>query len=300
LSIVQNKTQNIDESKLQLSVIIPIYNEAGIIPNTIANVNDVFSRKSGQNGFEIIVVNDGSTDNTNLVLDKETKKYTTLKVISYVKNKGKGWAVREGLRSAQGELVLFCDCDLSTPLDYFFDMLPLFEKGNQIVIASRNIPNSSRIVKQSFIRQILGKLFPFLVWLLCDIKQSDTQCGFKGFTKMAAKELALKQTIFKWAFDVEYLVIAQSLRLSVAEIPVVWTAAKSSKIKLIRDGTRKYLLTKSKESIHRSLSFSQKLLRVIVVVKCYSFVNNKTNNCRKSSGNHARQYYGSGDNSQKN
>lgn len=212
-----------------ISVIIPCFNEEQRIESTVKKIiSYMISRKLK---YELIIVDDGSTDSTLAIL----KKYT-LKVIKNKRNSGKGFSVRNGVLNSKGDLILFTDADLSTPIEELDGFLDLIKKYD-IVIASRKQKDSRIIEKQNFFRVTAGNIFPILVkfFLLPEIK--DTQCGFKLFRKSAIR-IFKRQRIMGWAFDVEILFIAKKLGYSIKEKGVTWVNDKSSKVSLIRDSIR--------------------------------------------------------------
>ncbi len=198
---------------VKLSIIIPAYNEGKRIENTLKTWL-AYLKKNKWN-FELIVVDDGSKDNTFIIV----KKFKNVKLISYKPNHGKGHAVRTGVLASKGDYVLFCDADLSTPVEELGNLFP-YLNNYEIVIASRALKESR--VKTLFIRKFLGRIFNFIVGILMSFYIKDTQCGFKLFRKEAAKEIFNKQIINGWAFDVEILFLAKKLDYKTKEVPIKW------------------------------------------------------------------------------
>ncbi len=223
--------------KTEISIVIPAYNEEPIIENTVRAVTDYFREK--ELNFEIIVVDDGSKDNTWLKLEKLKIEIPALKIIRHETNLGKGRSVKDGILSAEGELILFTDADLSAPLTNLNRMEEEIKKGYSIVVGSRYVKGAV-IKKRPLIRQILGKGFNILLKLLrlTDIK--DTQCGFKLFKKEAAKDIFSEAKIYGYAFDVEILYLAKLKGYEIAECPILWIDRSDSKMKLIRDAIRMF------------------------------------------------------------
>lgn len=216
---------------LKFSIIIPVYNEEEILSDTIMKVDDFFS--SLKENFEIIVVNDGSQDNSKSIVQELTKKIPYLKLLSRDNNRGKGYSVRQGVMTAKGEVILFTDCDLSTPLKTFNAFTLNFNQGADIVIATRKQKESKILRYQPILRRFLSSAFHRLVFLLIPLKGvSDTTCGFKAFTQVAAKKIFSRQTLSDWSFDVEILYIAQILGYKVVEVPVSWASRPKSRVNL--------------------------------------------------------------------
>ena len=215
-----------------LSVIVPAYNEEKRLPKTLTEI-DKYLRQQNYD-YEIIVVNDGSRDKTAEVVRDLTSHVKSLRLIDNRDNNGKGYVVRQGMLEAKGEYRLFTDADNSTSIDQIEKMWPYFKSGFDIVIGSRDIKGAVLSVPQPWLRKvILGggfKLFRKIIIGLWEI--SDTQCGFKGFSKKAAKAIFPKCKIKRFAFDPEILVIAKKLGYSIKEIPITWINAPDSKVKI--------------------------------------------------------------------
>lgn len=219
------------KSHKSISVIIPAYNEEKRILPTIKDI-----KKYIDNNFfdwEIIVVNDASTDNTVLIV----KKQGIAKVISAKKNLGKGGAFKLGVKNARKSMILLSDADHSTPISELSRMMP-FLQDFDILIGSRNLKESKIVVKQPVFRQLLGKTFPLIVRLLLLPGIKDTQCGFKLFKGKCIKDIVKKQKIDGFAFDVELLYLAKKKGYKIKEIGVTWRNDKSSKINPIKDSLK--------------------------------------------------------------
>lgn len=189
---------------------------------------------------EIIVVDDGSSDRTSSLARSILADWPLSRVISFEKNRGKGAAVKAGVLEARGELILLTDADLSTPIEELEKFWP--RAGDyQVVIGSRALPASDLRIRQSHLRESLGKFFNLLVrWLvLSDFK--DTQCGFKLFTGPAGQEIFSRLKTTGFAFDVEALLLARKLGYKIAEVPVAWANSPDSRVKLISSSVKMFL-----------------------------------------------------------
>lgn len=206
--------------KPYLSVIIPAYNETKRIPITLAAIDKYLQDANYQ--YEIIVVNDGSQDNTSEVVQKLAKDVKNLKLIENDTNKGKGGVVRQGMLLAQGQYRLFMDADNSTTLDHFEKMIPFFKEGYQVIIGSRADRESMLNPAQPWHRQVLGKMGNLVIQALALPGARDTQCGFKACTGEAAEAIFNHSKISGRGFDVEMLALAKKLGYKIKEIPVHW------------------------------------------------------------------------------
>lgn len=216
--------------KPYLSVIIPVYNEATRLPLTLVDVDRHLSK--AKYSYEIIVVDDGSVDDTVEVAKKLSKLVDNLRVVSYEKNQGKGFAVKTGMLEATGKYRLFMDGDNSTSVDHFNKMVPHFKDGYDIVICSRDIKGSELHPPQPWFRRILGNLGNIYIQILLVWGIWDTQCGFKCFTEKAAKQVFNLQKIKGFGFDVEILALGRRSGLKIKQIPVFWVNDTNSRVSL--------------------------------------------------------------------
>jgi dolichyl-phosphate beta-glucosyltransferase len=215
---------------MRLSVIIPAYNEAERLPNTLKAVDEYLRRQSYE--YEILVVNDGSKDNTTGVVREAERSIKGLRLVGGKENYGKGHSVKQGMLEAKGDYRLFMDADNSTSIDQVEKMWLEFAKGFEVVIGSRDIKGAELPVPQSWVRRRLGDIFNLIVQTISGLwGMWDTQCGFKGFTRKAAEELFSRATIATWAFDVEILVLAKKRKYKIQEVPVRWINDPNSKVK---------------------------------------------------------------------
>ena len=216
---------------MYLSVIIPAYNEARRLPKTLEKIDEYLRKQTYD--YEIIVVNDGSKDGTATVVKNLMPKVKNLRLIDNEENHGKGYVARQGMLTASGEYRVFTDADNSTSIDQVEKMWPEFKKGYDIVIGSRDIEGATLDPPQPFLRNvILGKGFKLFRKIMIGLwKIEDTQCGFKGFTKVATEKIFPKCKIDRFAFDPEILVIANKFGYKIKEIPIHWKNDPESKVK---------------------------------------------------------------------
>jgi len=216
---------------MYLSVIIPAYNEERRLPKTLEEIDEYLSEQNYD--YEILVVNDGSKDNTLEVTKSLTPKIKNLKVTGYTVNQGKGYAVRFGMLEAEGDYRIFTDADNSTSIGQIEKMWPYFEKGYDIVFGSRDVKGAILDPPQPFLRKIiLGEGFKWFRKIVLNLWGiEDTQCGFKCFTKKATENIFPKCKINRFAFDPEILVIGKLLGYKIKEIPIYWKNDPESKVK---------------------------------------------------------------------
>ncbi len=219
-----------------VSVVIPAYNEGERIELTLNKLSQYLEKKNSR--FEIIVIDDGSSDDTAEKVRRVGETDRRIALISYAPNRGKGFAVRQGMLRAANDAVLFTDADLSTPVEEIEIAVAELTRGFPVVIASRRHPESVIARRQSWVRELIGRTFNALVRLLIGLPYGDTQCGFKCFTQTAAKEIFSRTRIDRFSFDVEVLLSARARGYAVKEIPVRWTNAPGSKVRPLRDALK--------------------------------------------------------------
>jgi len=218
----------------ELSVVIPAFNEAAVIEETVEAV----CRFVTEHGLkaEVIVVDDGSTDETATLAERVLARWPLAsRVLRLNPNEGKASAVRRGMLEASGDLLLMTDADLSTPLEELPKLLEAIQSGADVAIASRAVPGARLDPPQPFRRLLVGKAYAFVRRLILLPHIADTQCGFKLFTRRAAREAFSRQTTTSWAFDAEVLYIAHRLGCRIVEVPVVWRNRPESKVRVLRD-----------------------------------------------------------------
>lgn len=215
-----------------LSVIVPAYQEAGRIGPTLGHVLRYLREQPWS--FELIVVDDGSRDDTAQVVRQQTGGLPEARLISYAPNRGKGYAVRTGVLASRGRYVVFLDADLSTPAEEIPQALAALEEGADLVIGSRRHPGSEIVVKQPLYRRIATAIFAWTRYLIVGLRQyADTQCGFKALRGDQARALFARTVINRFMFDVELLYLAEKAGLVVREQPVRWADAPGTKVRFI-------------------------------------------------------------------
>ena len=213
-----------------LSVIIPAYNEAKRLPLTLIDIDKHLDEQ--EYSYEIVVVNDGSTDATAEIVARFAPLINNLRLINNDENKGKGAAVRQGMLEAKGLWRLFMDADNSTSIVEFNKMIPYFKSGYEVVIGSRAVKGSRKMPPQPFYKEILGKMGNWIIQLTLLYGLKDTQCGFKCFSEEAVENIFPLTKINKWGFDAESLALARVLHYKIKEMPVFWVNDARTHVKL--------------------------------------------------------------------
>jgi len=233
-----------------ITVVIPAKDEELRLPQFLTTLLAYCQKSSLQ--YEIIVVDDGSTDKTDLVVLNFQKSFPQLKLLKLDRNHGKGFAVKQGLLAAQGHVALFMDADGSTPATEIEKNLNFFQEGYDIVIGSRVLTSSASEVKALLHRKSIGWVFNFLVstFLIKGIK--DTQCGFKMFRRSIIAPLWEKAQVQGFGFDLEILFLAQQINYKIKEVAVNWEHVENSKVDLIKDSWRMLINIFQIRSMHRS------------------------------------------------
>jgi dolichyl-phosphate beta-glucosyltransferase len=216
-----------------LSFIIPAYNEASRIGPTLETVREYLGAQPYVS--ETLVVDDGSHDATGRVvagfIPLFQERGLTLRVLSNDGNRGKGYSVRHGFLEARGDIALFSDADLSTPLFETPRLIqPIIEDQCDVAFGSRDLPDSRIGVRQSRFREAAGRTFNVLMRIMTGLRISDTQCGFKAFRRHSLRPIFERQRVKGFAFDVEVLYLAQKYGFRLREIPVAWNHVEGSKV----------------------------------------------------------------------
>ena len=225
---------------LDLSIIVPAYNEENRLPKTLDGIV-AYVRAKGRRA-EIIVVDDGSSDGTAALVNAYSQGFLEIRLVSNGTNRGKGYSVRHGMLEARGEIALFTDADLSTPIAEADKLVAaLREQDYDAAIGSRAVDRSLIEIHQSAIREQAGILFNRMVRWIMGIRFSDTQCGFKAFRRERCRIIFEQQRIERFGFDPEILFLAKRHGLRVAEVPVRWSHDEGTKVNVAADGMRMLL-----------------------------------------------------------
>jgi dolichyl-phosphate beta-glucosyltransferase len=222
-----------------ISFIIPAYNESNRIRPTL----DEMLRYSRERGWdiEIVVVNDGSRDDTAEIIREYGKVHPQIRLVQNPGNHGKGYSVRNGMLSAHGDICLFTDADLSSPLSEAMHLFDAIRQGADIAIGSRWLRAELQTERQPLYRQLLGRIFNLVLRVVLGLNFADTQCGFKAFRREAAQKIFPLQKIERWGFDPEILFLARKLGFTVKEVPVVWAHSEGTRLHPFRDGLRMFV-----------------------------------------------------------
>ena len=219
---------------ISLSLVFPLFNQESNLPKLFVALED-YIRKQNYFALEVVFVDDGSTDNTyELVFGFVEKHKEYSKFISYEENKGRGYALRQGMLEVNGDWRLVLDPDLSASLEEIEKLIPFINKGCQMIIGSRYIQGSHVETPPSLLRGILGRSFIFLSNLILGLNVSDVSCGFKCFSKASAQLILPKTKIDRWAHDAENLYLAKKYKVKVCEVPLLWTNGQGTTIRVFR------------------------------------------------------------------
>jgi dolichyl-phosphate beta-glucosyltransferase len=214
-----------------LSVIVPAYKEGERIGRNLLEIDAYLKSKSYT--YEIIVIEDGSPDNTAEIARNYSLQIPHLRVIDNAENHGKGFVVRQGLLEAKGKYCVFLDADGSTSITHLDTFLPAFEEGYDVVIGSRKIEGAFIQVHQPRHREIMGEGGNWLIRILLGLwSYPDTQCGFKMLTGEAAQAIASRMVVDRFGFDFELIALAHALRFKVKQLPVRWMNEEGSTVSL--------------------------------------------------------------------
>lgn len=239
---------------IRLSVVLPIYNEEKTLSATLHTLQKALEERiSGE--WEIVAVNDGSSDDSLLILQRCASEISSLKVISYEKNRGKGGALKEGMCRAEGQFVLFTDCDLAYGVEQIFLFLSAFETdGTQLIVGSRSLADDG-YNGYSALRRMMSKIYFRVVKIVAGIPFSDSQCGIKGFERNCAFRLFSELNTYGFAFDLEILLKATSFQLSYKEMPVKVLHHGKSSVHPIRDA---FLMLRDLRKIKKRINKEKK------------------------------------------
>lgn len=220
--------------QVSLSIVIPAYNEASRLGRTLERIREYAIAMDWR--CEVILVDDGSQDGTADLVRGFAAGPMALQLLVNPGNRGKGYSVRRGMLAAAGESVLMCDADLSTPIEEVGKLLYWLGQGYEVAIGSRDMPDSILSPPQPLSRRILGTLMRAVRRRIVLPRLSDTQCGFKCFTRQAAQQIFASQTIDGFAFDCEVLALADGLGYRIREVGVMWCDDRDSRVRPLQDG----------------------------------------------------------------
>jgi dolichyl-phosphate beta-glucosyltransferase len=225
-------------NNIAYSIVIPAYNEGARLAATMEKVIAYVHEQNW--AAEVIVVNDGSTDNTAGIVQAFAEKDPIVRLVENRSNRGKGYSVANGMMSARGDVVVFSDADLSSPIEEMPKLLTALGEGADIAIGSRWLNAQLQTRRQSLQRQLFGRIFNLLLRITLGLKFKDTQCGFKAFTRRATRKIVPLQRIERWGFDPELLFLARKFDCRVDEVPVLWADQGGSRIQPVADGVRMF------------------------------------------------------------
>jgi dolichyl-phosphate beta-glucosyltransferase len=220
------------------SIVIPAYNESARLGASLERVLGYVHAQRWD--AEVIVVNDGSHDNTADIVLNFMAKDSMVKLLENPGNRGKGYSVRNGILNALGRIILFTDADLSAPIEEAPRLLGALDAGADIAIGSRWLRAETQTQRQPLHRQIFGRIFNLMLRASLGLQYADTQCGFKAFKRAAALAIFPLQKIERWGFDPEILFLARKLGFKVEEVPVLWGHSGGARINPVTDGVRMF------------------------------------------------------------
>jgi glycosyltransferase involved in cell wall biosynthesis len=218
------------------SIVIPAYNESERLASSIPKVLEYLNSRDLH--AEVIVVNDGSRDDTAEVVRRFAASDKQIVLLENPGNRGKGYSVRNGMLHARGSVALFTDADLSSPIGEADKLFAALAQGADVAIGSRWLQRELQTERQPLIRQMYGRLFNLGLRIVLGLDYRDTQCGFKAFNRRAIEAIFPRQRIERWGFDPELLFLAGKFGLKTTEVAVEWAHDHRSKINPLRDGLR--------------------------------------------------------------
>jgi glycosyltransferase involved in cell wall biosynthesis len=216
--------------------VIPAYNESARIESALERVLACVAERRWN--AEVLVVDDGSTDTTPDIVRRWMLTHSNLHLIRNDGNRGKGYSVRNGLLQATGQVVMFTDADLSSPIEEAERLFEALDAGADVAIGSRWLDKQRQTLHQPLYRRFFGRCFNWVTRKFIGLPYKDTQCGFKAFKREPAQVIFRLQTIERWGFDPEILFIARKLKYKIVEVPVTWGHDERSRISYLKDGTQ--------------------------------------------------------------
>jgi dolichyl-phosphate beta-glucosyltransferase len=227
------------EDSLRYSIVIPAYNESQRIVPTLNRVLTYLAEQGWD--AEVVVVNDGSRDDTARVVQGYVERNPIVRLIENPGNRGKGYSVRNGMLHARGDLLLFSDADLSSPIEEAPKLFDAIAGGADMAIGSRWLRSELQTERQPLHRQLFGRIFNLALRIILGLQFKDTQCGFKAFSRNAANMIFPLQRIERWGFDPELIFLAKTQGLRIAEVAVKWAHDEHGRINPLRDGLRMFV-----------------------------------------------------------
>jgi dolichyl-phosphate beta-glucosyltransferase len=222
---------------LALSLVLPAYNEAARLPPYLAAVRKYLDSRYADR-YEVLVVDDGSTDRTADMLQQAAREWPRLRATANPKNEGKGAAVRSGVLAARGELVLFADADGATPIEEEARLCAAVHAGADVAIGSRLLADAGTRRSRAWLRGLAGRMFAAVARRMLRLSVRDTQCGFKMFRREVGQRVFSLVREKRFLFDLEVLALAQRLGCKIVEVPIRWTEIPGGHLSLAREFPR--------------------------------------------------------------
>ncbi len=223
---------------IQFSIVIPAYNESSRIRPTLDEILRHVAEQKWD--VEVVVVDDGSKDDTPAIIREYASRHPEIRLVQNPGNRGKGFSVRNGMLHARGDVCLFTDADLSSPITEAHKLFEAVRDGADLAIGSRWLRAELQTERQPLYRQLFGRVFNLLLRIVLGLRFADTQCGFKAFRREAAQRIFPLQKIERWGFDPEILYLARRLGLRTVEIPVLWAHSEGTRLHPFRDGVKMF------------------------------------------------------------
>jgi len=224
---------------LNYSLVIPAYNESSRIRPTLDKVLHYIAEKNWT--AEVVIVDDGSGDDTAAIVREYARSHPLVRLVQNPGNRGKGYSVRNGMMHAGGDICLFSDADLSSPISEAEKLFAAIAGGADIAIGSRWLRAELQTERQPLYRQLFGRIFNFLLRLILGLHFKDTQCGFKAFKREARQRIFPLQRIERWGFDPEILFLGRRMGFKTIEVPVKWAHSEGTRLHPFRDGFRMFV-----------------------------------------------------------
>jgi dolichyl-phosphate beta-glucosyltransferase len=224
---------------LTYSLIIPAYNESVRIRPTLHELVRYIKEQNWD--AEVLIVNDGSSDDTAEIVREYAVSHPQVLLLENPGNRGKGYSVRNGMLHARGDICLFSDADLSSPITEAPKLFAAIAGGADIAIGSRWIRTELQTERQPLYRQLFGRIFNLAQRMILGLRLADTQCGFKAFRRDVARRIFSLQKIERWGFDPEILFLARRAGMKVEEVPVLWAHSEGTRLHPLRDGLRMFV-----------------------------------------------------------